>query len=594
MKLNFLIFFTLLTLFGFADTAKAWTCGSALVDSRDSKSYSTALIGTQCWMQQNLNVGNLITGVTTQTNNAVIEKYCYSNNQENCTTYGGFYQWDEAMGYSSSCNGTGSDQPACSLPVQGICPVGWHIPSHYEFIVLENTTCGINCAVTYPYNTTPGSYGNIAPSLLSQVLSFRALLSGYLWTDFEFYDVGYNTSFWTSLDNSSSAWVRQLVQGQNSIGRVILAKGIGSNIRCIRDILPSRTITSSSDVNGTISPAGATSVEDGASQTFIITPSANYHVLDVLVDSVSVGAVTSYDFINVTTAHTISATFAIDTKTITASAGSNGNISPTGATSVSYDANQTYTITPDAHFSIADVLVDDVSVGATTTYTFTNVTTTHTISASFATTTYLITATSSTGGTIFPSGDTAVDDGTDQTFTITPNSGYNIADVLVDDVSVGATTTYTFTNVTADHTISATFSVIPPTVVVPRVSSGSSGSRRRIVSTSQSPTIPTVSTPTSPAPSSNTQIKDLKKGYKGQEVKTLQMVLNILGFNIAKTGPGSQGNETDFFGSLTQTSLIKFQKAQNITPAVGDFNLETQTVVLKQLQKLLEELLKVN
>jgi hypothetical protein len=72
------------------------------------------------------------------------------------------------------------------------------------------------------------------------------------------------------------------------------------------------------------------------------------------------------------------------------------------------------------------------------------------------------------------------------------------------------------------------------------------------------------------------------------------MVLNILGFHIAKTGPGSQGNETDFFGSLTQASLIKFQKAQNITPAVGDFNLATQTVVLKQLQKLLEELMKGN
>ena len=67
---------------------------------------------------------------------------------------------------------------------------------------------------------------------------------------------------------------------------------------------------------------------------------------DVLVDGVSVGAVTSYTFTNVTANHTIAASFAIDTYTITASAGANGTISPTGAVSVNYGANQTFTITP--------------------------------------------------------------------------------------------------------------------------------------------------------------------------------------------------------------------------------------------------------
>ena len=68
-----------------------------------------------------------------------------------------------------------------------------------------------------------------------------------------------------------------------------------------------------------------------------------------------------------------------------------------------------------------------------------------------------ITATAGANGTITPSGSVAVNYGSNQTFTITPNTGYSITDVLVDGVSVGAVTTYTFSNVTANHTISASF-----------------------------------------------------------------------------------------------------------------------------------------
>ncbi len=69
----------------------------------------------------------------------------------------------------------------------------------------------------------------------------------------------------------------------------------------------------------------------------------------------------------------------------------------------------------------------------------------------------LITATATEGGSITPSGDCNVNQNQDITFTITPNYGYVVADVLVDGVSVGAVTSYTFTNVTADHTIAASF-----------------------------------------------------------------------------------------------------------------------------------------
>src|SRR5206468_1859967 len=150
------------------------------------------------------------------------------------------------------------------------------------------------------------------------------------------------------------------------------------------------TITASAGAGGSISPSGAVSVDCGSDQAFSVAADACYHIADVLVDGGSVGAVSSYTFTNVTTNHTIAASFAIITYPITASAGAGGSISPTGAVSVDCGSNQAFTITPDGCHTIADVLVDGSSVGAVSSYTFTNVTTNHTIAASFAIITYTI------------------------------------------------------------------------------------------------------------------------------------------------------------------------------------------------------------
>jgi hypothetical protein len=143
------------------------------------------------------------------------------------------------------------------------------------------------------------------------------------------------------------------------------------------------TITASAGANGSIAPSGAVVVNDSASQTFTITPNAGYHVLDVLVDGSSVGAVTSVTFTNVTADHSISATFEIETRTITATAGPDGTITPSGAIIVNPGANQSFSILPDPGFSILDVVVDGSSVGAVSNYTFTNVTADHTIHTTF-------------------------------------------------------------------------------------------------------------------------------------------------------------------------------------------------------------------
>ena len=82
--------------------------------------------------------------------------------------------------------------------------------------------------------------------------------------------------------------------------------------------------------------------------------------------------------------------------------------------------------------------------------------------------TYTITASSGANGSITPSGDVIVEEGEDQTFLIQAASGYEIEDVLVDGVSVGAVSSYTFQNVTAAHTISATFKKSADTPTPPK------------------------------------------------------------------------------------------------------------------------------
>jgi len=150
------------------------------------------------------------------------------------------------------------------------------------------------------------------------------------------------------------------------------------------------------------------------------------------------------------------------TYAITAAAGANGTISPSGVVIVNSGTNQSFSITANTGYYIADLLVDGVSAGAVTSYTFNNVTANHTIAASFSvnqTFTYTLTATAGTNGTISPSGAVTINSGANRSFSIATNAGYHIADVMVDGVSVGAVASYTFNNVTANHTIAASFAV---------------------------------------------------------------------------------------------------------------------------------------
>jgi len=238
--------------------------------------------------------------------------------------------------------------------------------------------------------------------------------------------------------------------------------GDGCSATCTSEL----TITATAGPNGTISPAGVIPAIHHSEHTFEITPNPNHHIVDVVVDNVSVGAVPSYTFQDITTNHTIHATFAIDTYTITLNNPQNGtiNLSP-NQTSFPHGSMVTVTAQPNSGYSFSN-WTDDLS-GSQNPATIL-MDGNKTIGAQFSAIFRTITATSGTGGTISPSGMVSVQQGNDQSFTITADTanGYRIQDVLVDGISQGGISNYTFSNIQANHTIQASFTLNTYTLIV--------------------------------------------------------------------------------------------------------------------------------
>jgi N-acetylneuraminic acid mutarotase len=211
--------------------------------------------------------------------------------------------------------------------------------------------------------------------------------------------------------------------------------------------------------NGTISPPGATVVPAGGSQTFAVTPAEGYKVDYFAIDGAAYPLTNnSYTLTKINKDRTVTASFSPITYTIAVTAGANGQISPHTYDGFLAGSEQTYTITPDFGYHVESLTVDGAPVTPATTHTFTGINENHAIAATFAPNpSFTITASAGTGGSITSVGETSVLGGTHKTYTITPDAGYVIENVVVDGVSKGAITGYTFTNVSAGHTIAATF-----------------------------------------------------------------------------------------------------------------------------------------
>ncbi|MEW6570083.1 MAG: LamG-like jellyroll fold domain-containing protein, partial [Nitrospirota bacterium] len=204
-------------------------------------------------------------------------------------------------------------------------------------------------------------------------------------------------------------------------------------------------------------------VNYGGSSTCTTGPDAHYHLsalTDNGTDVLSAVVNNTYTINNVTATHTVVAIFSIDTFTISASApGGHGTISCTSP--VSYGGTSTCTITANVGYHLQNLIDNTVDVTDLVTgneYTIANVNFDHAVEATFAINTYTVTPSAGANGSISPSAAQTVSHGSTTSFTVTPNAGYQTVSVTGCGGTWAGTNPYITGSVTADCTVTATFS----------------------------------------------------------------------------------------------------------------------------------------
>ena len=186
------------------------------------KTYNTIQIGTQCWLKENLDIGTKIAGSLNQTDNSIIEKYCYGDLDANCTTYGGLYQWNEAMQYVTTVN------------TQGICPTGWHIPQYFELQILKNSACDNSNILKAVSQGTESGVG-------TNTSGFSYLLAGYRYTNGTFTYLGTNGYIWSTNTYDEAQTQAYYMEVLGSTSTIYLGQyfyrpiSYGYSIRCLKD-----------------------------------------------------------------------------------------------------------------------------------------------------------------------------------------------------------------------------------------------------------------------------------------------------------------------------------------------------------------------
>ncbi|MFZ4523367.1 MAG: DNRLRE domain-containing protein [Bacteroidales bacterium] len=193
-------------------SAVPFTCGNLLTDIRDNNSYPTVQIGTQCWMQTNLDFGATISDLLLQTDNCLAEKY--HRNSKFVNQYSIFYQWDELMRYTTA------QSP------QGLCPPGWHVPSSAEWDILLTTTEG------------PGLAGGTLQDMFL-VNGFRSEQHGIfymnrIWAFAAGITAG--SMYWTSTPSGATRAVARGINEFNlGVSKYEGARGNAFSVRCLTD-----------------------------------------------------------------------------------------------------------------------------------------------------------------------------------------------------------------------------------------------------------------------------------------------------------------------------------------------------------------------
>lgn len=187
-------------------TSAPFTCGNTLTDIRDSRTYSTVLVGSQCWMASNLNFGNPLSSTQHQRDNCVAEKYSHPSS----LVPGAYYQWDELMRYD--------DTPG----LQGLCPPAWHVPTEAEWNTLFANW------ISSGFAGSPLKYDGYS--------GFNALLGGANFQNRTWSFDSFVTLFWTSTQSSAyKAWSHGMNDYDPSVSLYPSSKSNAFSVRCVKD-----------------------------------------------------------------------------------------------------------------------------------------------------------------------------------------------------------------------------------------------------------------------------------------------------------------------------------------------------------------------
>jgi hypothetical protein len=210
--------------------------------------------------------------------------------------------------------------------------------------------------------------------------------------------------------------------------------------------------------NGSVSPPTQT-INYGQTASIAITPNAGYAIAAITDNGMAASIADPYVITNVIAIHTVVVTFAAIPSRYTLTVAKTGTGSGTVATNPSGTSfppqtSVTLTETPNGNSTFAGWSGACSGTQTTCTVTMKN---NLSVGAAFNLQSYVISATAGQGGSISPSGSVTVTSGASKTFKITPNSRYTISYLLIDTARVGAAGSYTFANVTANHSIMAVF-----------------------------------------------------------------------------------------------------------------------------------------
>ena len=202
-----------------------------MTDSRDGQTYKTVKIGSQTWMAENLNYKTEYSS-------------CPGDADSNCVKFGREYTWASAMGIPESFNGNDENCNSCekipvTYPVQGVCPVGWHLPTEKEWDTLIHVVGGSGKALK--------SRSGWATEPLIRCLDCSDFVVGngsdYFGFGAQATD-GYNAGFWTSVGNYETVAYHLLLNYRNHDVNLSIRgqKTIKHSVRCVKDTVLEKSV----------------------------------------------------------------------------------------------------------------------------------------------------------------------------------------------------------------------------------------------------------------------------------------------------------------------------------------------------------------